>query len=225
MRAQISVVVPTYNAEHALAGCLGALMEGIEQGLIRELIVSDGGSTDASGAVAQAWGAEVLSGPASRGGQLRRGVDGAKGDWVLIVHADTVLTAGWTDAARVKLNNPEMAGWFMLAFDQRGIGATVVAGWANLRSRLGLPYGDQGLLIHRDLYNAVGGYPDQPLMEDVALARQLRGRLEMMDSVAVTSAAKYRKQGWIRRGAKNLLLLLRYFAGTSPEQLARSYRR
>jgi hypothetical protein len=152
-------------------------------------------------------------------------VDGAKGDWVLIVHADTVLTAGWTDAARVKLNNPEMAGWFMLAFDQRGIGATVVAGWANLRSRLGLPYGDQGLLIHRDLYNAVGGYPDQPLMEDVALARQLRGRLEMMDSVAVTSAAKYRKQGWIRRGAKNLLLLLRYFAGTSPEQLARSYRR
>jgi rSAM/selenodomain-associated transferase 2 len=225
MRAQISVVVPTYNAEHALAGCLGALMEGIEQGLIRELIVSDGGSTDASGAVAQAWGAEVLSGPASRGGQLRRGVEAAKGEWVLIVHADTVLDAGWTEAARVKLNNSETAGWFILAFDQRSIGATVVAGWANLRSRFGLPYGDQGLLIHRDLYNAVGGYPDQPLMEDVALARQLCGKLEAMDSVAVTSAAKYRKQGWIRRGAKNLLLLLRYFAGTSPEQLAQSYRR
>ena len=225
MRAQISVVLPTFNAEHALAGCLNALMEGVEQGLIRELIVSDGGSTDASGAVAQAWGAEVLSGPASRGGQLRRGVDAAKGDWVLIVHADTVLAAGWTEAARLKLGDPETAGWFMLSFDQRSIRATVVAGWANLRSRFGLPYGDQGLLIHRELYSSVGGYPDQPLMEDVALARLLRGKLEAMDSLAVTSAAKYRKQGWIRRGAKNLLLLLRYFAGSSPEQLAQSYRR
>ncbi len=224
MRAQISVVIPTYNAEDALAACLGALMEGVEQGLIRELIVSDGGSSDASGAVAQAWGAEVLCGPASRGGQLRRGVAEAKGEWVLVLHADTVLSAGWTEAARLKLTVPETAGWFMLSFDQRSLGATVVAGWANLRSRFGLPYGDQGLLIHRDLYHSVDGYPDQPLMEDVELARRLKGRLEAMDCVAVTSAAKYRRQGWLKRGAKNLLLLMRYFAGSSPEQLAQSYR-
>jgi len=71
----------------------------------------------------------------------------------------------------------------------------------------------------------VGGYPDQPLMEDVALARRLRGRLRRLDAVAVTSAAKYRRQGWLRRGARNLWTLLRYALGTSPEYLAQVYRR
>ena len=98
MPAQISVVVPTLNAEPALGACFGALMEGLELGLIRELIVSDGGSEDATGAVSQAWGADVLHGPASRGGQLRRGAAIARGDWLLFIHADTVLRAGWTEA-------------------------------------------------------------------------------------------------------------------------------
>lgn len=225
MRAQISVVIPTLDAEAALGPCLHALMEGLELGLIRELIVSDGGSGDATGAVAQAWGAEVLHGPPSRGGQLRRGVAAARGEWVLVLHADTVLRRGWTDAVRSHLAQADRAGWFQLAFDQSGIAAAIVASWANLRSRLGLPYGDQGLLIHRDLYEAVGGYPDQPLMEDVALARALRGRLTALDAVAVTSAAKYRRQGWLRRGGRNLWTLLRYAAGASPERLAQAYRR
>lgn len=225
MRAQISVVVPTLNAEGALGPCFGALMEGLEAGLIRELIVSDGGSADATGAAAQAWGAQVVHGPASRGGQLRRGVAAAQGEWLMIVHADTVLAAGWTVAVQAHLHNTAHAGWFRLAFDQHGMAASIVAGWANLRSRAGLPYGDQGLLIHRGLYDEVGGYPDQPLMEDVAIARALRGRLRKLDAVAVTSAAKYRAQGWLRRGGHNLWTLIRYGVGVSPEQLARSYRK
>lgn len=225
MRAQISVVIPTLNAEPALGACFGALMEGLEVGLIRELIVSDGGSQDATGAVAQAWGATVLHGPASRGGQLRRGVAATQGDWVLVIHADTVLRAGWTEAVRGHLAHPEKAGWFQLAFDHSGVAAAIVASWANLRSRLGLPYGDQGLLLHRDLYDAVGGFADQPLMEDVALARALRGHLAPLDAVAVTSAAKYRRQGWLRRGGRNLWTLLRYALGTPPERLAQAYRR
>lgn len=225
MRAQISVIVPTLNAEEGLGPCLGALMEGLEYGLIRELIVSDGGSADATGALAQAWGAEVLHGPASRGGQLRRGVAASRGTWLLILHADTVLSAGWAEVVRRQMSDPDCAGYFNLAFDQRGFAARAVAGWANLRSALGLPYGDQGLLIHRDLYTQAGGYPDQPLMEDVALARALRGRLVALDTVAVTSAAKYRRQGWLRRGGRNLLTLMRYAAGTPAERLAASYRR
>ncbi|KIN73250.1 TIGR04283 family arsenosugar biosynthesis glycosyltransferase [Sulfitobacter guttiformis] len=225
MRAQISVIVPTLNAEGALGACLAALMEGLEHGLIRELIVSDGGSDDATGATAQAWGALVVHGAASRGGQLRRGAAAAQGDWLLVVHADTVLAKGWTDAVHKHLEDPSKAGWFTLAFDQRGLAAGIVAGWANMRSALGLPYGDQGLLIHRTLYDAVGGYPDQPLMEDVAIARALRGRLSALGAVAVTSADKYRAQGWLRRGGRNLWTLLRYAVGTSPHALARSYRR
>lgn len=225
MRAQISVIVPTLDAEGALAACFGALMEGLEAGLIRELVVSDGGSSDATGAVAQAWGAEVVHGPASRGGQLKRGVAAAQGEWLLILHADTVLAKGWTTAVSGQLAQKDRAAWFPLAFDQRGMAAALVSGWANLRSRAGLPYGDQGLLIHRKLYDAVGGYPDQPLMEDVAIAKALRGRLTMLDGLAVTSASKYRAQGWMRRGGRNLWTLVRYGAGASPEALAQSYRK
>jgi rSAM/selenodomain-associated transferase 2 len=225
MRARVSVIVPTLNAETSLAACFGALMEGLDAGLIRELIVSDGGSNDATGPVAQAWGAEVLEGPASRGGQLRRGVAAAQGDWFLIVHADTVLAPGWSDKVRAHLELPMQAGWFRLMFDERGVAAAFVAAWANWRSRAGLPYGDQGLLVHRSLYDRAGGYPDQPLMEDVALARALRGRLRELDGVAVTSAAKYRTQGWLLRGGRNLWTLMRYFGGAKPEVLARVYRR
>ncbi len=225
MRAPISVIIPTLDAEASLPGCLGALMEGLEAGLIRELIVSDGGSTDATGAMAQAWGAEVLHGPPSRGGQLRRGCAEAQAEWYLIIHADTVLQAGWAQHAEAHLRHPDKAAWFRLAFDRGGMAARFVAGWANLRSLFGLPYGDQGLLISAALYARVGGYQDMPLMEDVALARALRGKLTGLDATARTSADKYARQGWIRRGGRNLWTLLRYFAGRDPAALAAAYRR
>lgn len=222
MRAPISVVIPTLNAAPQLAACLAALIEGLEAGLIRELIVSDGGSSDDTTTLADAWGAQVVVGPASRGGQLQRGVAAAQGRWLLVLHSDTVLQEGWSAVAGEHLQSSDKAGWFRLRFDR---GGRLVAGWANLRSRLGLPYGDQGLLVSRSLYDAVGGYADQPLMEDVAMARSLRGRLVRLDAVAVTSAAKYRQQGWIRRGGRNLWTLARYACGVSPARLADSYRR
>lgn len=225
MRAPISVIIPTLNAQAALGTCLEALMEGLDAGLIRELIVSDGGSRDATGATAQAWGARVLEGPPSRGGQLRRGCAAAAGEWLLVLHADTVLAKGWSKAVMAHLPQHQ-PGYFHLAFDATGFAARWVAGWANLRSRfLGLPYGDQGLLIPRAVYDSIGGFNDQPLMEDVAMARALRGRLQPVEVTAVTSADKYRAQGWLRRGGRNLWTLLRYYAGTSAEVLAHSYRK
>jgi rSAM/selenodomain-associated transferase 2 len=225
MRAPISVIIPTLNAEPNLPACLSGLMEGVEAGLIRELIVSDGGSTDATGAIAQAWGAEVLQGGASRGGQLRRGCAQAAGEWLLVLHADTVLQEGWAKKVQAHLSRADNAGWFRLSFDQTGFAARTVAGWANLRSRFGLPYGDQGLLISARLYGQVGGYPDQPLMEDVAIVRALKGRLVELDAIAQTSAEKYVRQGWLKRGARNLWTLIRYFAGADVAGLAARYRR
>ena len=226
MRAPISVVIPSLNAAAALPACLAALVEGLQAGLIREVILSDGGSTDGTPQLAEGWGAELISGAPSRGGQLRRGCDAARGEWVLVLHADTVLAPGWTDAVQGHMaRGTGAAGWFRLRFDQRGLAPRLVAGWANLRSACGLPYGDQGLLLPRALYDAVGGYPDQPLMEDVALARALRGRLARLEGNAVTSAEKYRRQGWLRRGGRNLWTLMRYIMGASPDALAESYRR
>ncbi|WP_120502946.1 TIGR04283 family arsenosugar biosynthesis glycosyltransferase [Sulfitobacter mediterraneus] len=224
MPAPISVIIPTLNAEAVLPRCLESLMEGLEAGLIRELVISDGGSSDATGALAQAWGAEVVQGGASRGGQLRRGCAAGKGDWLLVLHADSRLSPGWVDVAARGLAQADQAYWFQLRFDQGGLPARIVAGWANLRSRMGLPYGDQGLLISKTLYEAHGGYQDIPLMEDVALARALKGRLAGLEAQVTTSAEKYRCQGWLRRGGRNLWTLLRYFAGVDPETLAAAYR-
>lgn len=226
MPAAISIVIPTLQAAEALPRCLAALMEGLEAGLIRELLVSDGGSTDGTGAIAQAWGGEVLTGLPSRGGQLRRGCAAAKGEWLLVLHADTCLAPGWSEAVQRHLaEGAERAAWFHLRFDRGGAPARLVAAWANLRSRLGLPYGDQGLLLPRALYERVGGYAEMPLMEDVHLARRLRGQLTGLPARAVTSGAKYARQGWLRRGARNLWILTRYAMGTDVERLARSYRR
>lgn len=221
MRAPISIVIPTLNASQSLPNCLAALMEGLEAGWVRELIVSDGGSTDETRKIADAWGATLVSGDPSRGGQLKRGCDAAKGDWYLVLHADTVLSPEWSDAAAIHMRG-DKAGWFRLRFDQGGI---VVARWANFRSRLGLPYGDQGLLIPARLYDQIGGYEDIPLMEDVAIARALKGQLAEIQSVAITSSDRYRQRGWTNRGMRNAWTLVRYFLGVSPEKLARQYNR
>lgn len=223
MRAPISVIIPTLNAQKYLGYCLSALMPGLEAGLIRELIVSDGGSSDETVEIAKAWGAEVIEGAPSRGAQLARGCLAAKGHWFLVLHADTCLKEGWVGPVVQHLDSNK-AGWFKLAFNKGGLPGRIVAGWANLRSKAGLPYGDQGLLLPATLYSHVGGYQNQPLMEDVALARNLKGQMIMIDAIAVTSAERYKKQGWARRGARNLWTLARYFTGVSPQQLADTYR-
>jgi rSAM/selenodomain-associated transferase 2 len=224
MRAPISVIVPTLNAGVGLHHTLSCLMEAVDTGLIREVIVSDAGSTDQTLEIAKDWGANIIDGPASRGGQLRRGCAAAQGKWLLILHADTVLSDGWAMAVSQHLQTGH-AGWFSLRFDQGGARGWLVAIWANLRSSMGLPYGDQGLLVSRRLYDVVGGYRDIPLMEDVAIARALKGNIRRIDAQAITSAAKYKTQGWVRRGAKNLWTLLSYFVGVDPEKLADRYRR
>ncbi|MEC3861174.1 TIGR04283 family arsenosugar biosynthesis glycosyltransferase [Mesobacterium sp. TK19101] len=225
MRAPISVIIPTLNAANGLPGCLAALMPGLEAGVIRELVISDGGSQDATLRIAEEVGARVVTGAPGRGGQLRRGAAQATGPWLLFLHADTRLSPDWVDAVAPVLDG--QGAWaFRLRFDAPGLAPRWVAGWANLRSRVfGLPYGDQGLLVPRALYDRVGGFPDQPLMEDVAIARCLRGRIGLLPGLAVTEADRYRRNGWLRQGARNLWRLIRYLAGVPAERLQRGYDR
>ncbi len=225
MRAALSVVIPTLNAEVGLPGCLAALMEGLEAGLIRELVISDGGSGDGTVRIAEEVGAILVTGAPSRGGQLRRGVGAAAGEWILLLHADTVLEPGWAEAV-IDHMAQDKAGYFRLGFLSGGVPAWLVAGWANLRSRLfGLPYGDQGLVISRALLEFVDGVPDQPLMEDVALVRALKGQLVPIPVTARTSAERYESEGWLRRGCRNLWTLTRYLLGADPHVLVQGYRR
>lgn len=225
MRAPISIVIPTLNAERALARSLPALYRGVQEGLVHELIVVDGGSSDGTVTLARAAGAVLVEAAPSRGGQLRAGCEAARADWILALHADSIPDEGWTDAVAAHLAR-RGAACFRLRFDDDGPLARMTAGWANLRSRwLGLPFGDQGLLMRREQYRRAGGYRDQPLMEDIAMVRALPGRVRLLPCHVTTSAEKYRRQGWLRRGARNLWLQLRYAAGARPETLARAYRR
>jgi hypothetical protein len=120
---------------------------------------------------------------------------------------------------------PDLAGCFRFRLDAREWQARWVERGVALRvRRLGLPYGDQGLLVSRRVYEEDGGYRPLPLMEDVDLVRRLgRGRIRLLEADAVTSAERWRRGGWIRRSARNLVLLGLYGAGVRPERLARLY--
>jgi rSAM/selenodomain-associated transferase 2 len=216
----LSLVIPALNAEEHLAACLAAA-RGAD-----EILVVDGGSTDSTRAVAEACGPRVLSSPRCRGVQLATGADESKGNWLLFLHADTRLQPGWREAAERHMAGGEgQAACFRFALDSPAWQARLIERGVALRVRtLALPYGDQGLLISRALYDAVGGYRPLPLMEDVDFVRRIgRKRLRVLPAAALTSAERWRRDGWLRRSGRNLLCLGLYGAGVAPERIARLY--
>lgn len=217
----LSVVIPALNAAATLLATLDALGAAP-----REVIVVDGGSTDATADLAAARGCRVVSAPRGRGGQLAAGVVAASAPWLLLLHADTRLGPDWAEAAAAHIAvAPDRAGYFRLRIDDDTPAARRLERAVAWRCRvLGLPYGDQGLLIARALLDAVGGIRPLPLMEDVDLVRRLgRARLAALPADALTSAARYRIEGYLRRSARNLAILSLWFAGVPPRLLARLY--
>lgn len=226
----LSLIIPTLDAAPELAPTLAALAAecGAAGGDVAEIIVADGGSRDETIAVARAQNARIITAPRGRGSQLRAGAEAAKGDWFLFLHADTRLEPGWRAVAERFMANPanaERAAAFRFALDDADPRARrIERGVAWRGRRLGLPYGDQGLLIARRFYWALGGHPAIPVMEDVALARRIgRRRLAILEHRAITSAARYRRDGWLLRPARNLALVSLYFLGVPPRLLARLY--
>lgn len=224
----ITVVIPTLNAAAHLPKALAPLVEGVTHGLVKQVIVTDGGSTDDTIAIAEAAGCDVIRSEAGRSKQLRAGAAAAKAKWLLFLHADTVLSPGWIEEAERFISSPQShmrAAAFKFAFDDASPQARRVAYWARLRVRwFKLPYGDQGLLISRFFYEASGGYSDLPLMEDVEFVRRIgANRIVLLETEAVTSAEKYRRDGFQKRAWRNLVLTVRYLLGADPVELAKAY--
>jgi rSAM/selenodomain-associated transferase 2 len=226
MSAPLSIIIPTHNAASEIGPTLSALVPGLLGGLINQLVIVDCGSEDDIEALADAAGADFLISEPGRGQQFRAGVEAARADWFLFLHADTALPEDWVKLVGDHINaHPDKAAVFKLSFAKKGLAPQVIASWANFRTRrLGLPFGDQGLLISRALYRSSGGYARIPLMEDLDLARRLRGRFVTLDGKVTTSFARYADRGWVSQGLGNLLRQMRFLMGQSPTDLAKRYK-
>lgn len=221
----LSIVIPTLQAATSLAAVLTCVNES---DFASEIIVSDGGSSDDTRDIALSSGAHFIESSKGRGRQLADGAENCGGDWLLFLHADTVLGRGWQAAVKNFMageKNKDKAAIFKFALDDPSPAARRLENIVAWRSRvLGLPYGDQGLLISRKLYDEIGGFRTMPLYEDVDIIRRIgRRRLVLLDVPAVTSAARYRQSGYVMRPLRNLACLSLYFAGLPPKLIGRLY--
>ncbi len=219
----ISVIIPTLNAEQSLHRCFAALIPAVIDGLVREVIVIDGGSSDETGRIAEEAGATFLAGPPTRGGQLAFGAAHAKQEFLLFLHPDCVLEADFERAVLRFISSSSAhhrAAYFRLTLDDYAPVARRLEWLVQLRCRLlALPFGNQGLLISRKLYDAIGGYRDLAVMEDVDLVRRLGGRrLAGLAASVLTIPHRHMKNGYMRQSLEDLGQFIRYYFGLTMTQ-------
>jgi rSAM/selenodomain-associated transferase 2 len=224
----VTIVIPVLNDTTALTSLLPTLP--VDPSV--QVVVVDGGEGHDP-----AWDAlrerhptvEWMRAARGRGVQMNVGAKRARGRWLVFLHADTRLGAGWLDLLRRLDARPSIVGGsFRFALDSTARWARWIEQGVRLRVRLfDLAYGDQALFARRDVFGDLRGYTDLPLMEDVDFIRRLRrrGHLEHADVPALTSARRWERDGWIRRTVENTALFLLFLAGWSPARLARRYHR
>jgi rSAM/selenodomain-associated transferase 2/rSAM/selenodomain-associated transferase 1 len=221
---RVSVVVPALNEADVIAGTLAS----VRGGMPHEVLVVDGGSSDATARIAREAGALVLASGRGRARQMNAGAARATGNVLLFLHADTALSDGWPAAvSRTLAARGVVAGAFRFRIAGAFAGKALVEHNTNLRSRwLGRPYGDQGLFLRRSTFEASGGFADLPLLEDHELVARLRrrGRVAVADLPATTSGRRWKELGVVRTTLVNQWILVAYALGVAPDRLARVYR-
>jgi len=216
------VVIPTLDEAAHIPACLGSV--GVQAGHV-ETIVVDGGSTDDTSAIAEASGATVLRSPRGRGTQLNSGARAAFGEILLFLHADTVLHPGALSGVRAALADKSVVGGtFTLRFDCGEPLLRVYAYCTRFPFRL-FQYGDQGIFVRRATFEAVGGFREWPLMEDVDFLSRLRaaGRTVIVPLPVTTSARRFARHGVVRQQLRNAALVLLFQLGVAPVRLATWY--
>ncbi len=221
---RLGIVMPTLDEAPAIRRNLPRALAAADL-----VVVSDGGSTDGTAALAAELGAEVVCGPPGRGGQLERGARAALAagaDLLLFLHADTVLPPGGAAALRAAVAAGAEGGAFLVRFDSERASMRLGTHLVNLRTRwLRLPLGDQAQFATRATFERLGGFRDWPLLEDLDFAWRLRraGAMTVVGAQVTTSARRFLRHGALRTVATNWLIWLLFLLGVSPHRLARLY--
>jgi rSAM/selenodomain-associated transferase 2 len=219
----ISVVVPTLNEADQLPSCLAALRGQAAH----QLIVADGGSTDGTAELAAEGGAVLVHcGVRQRAAQMNLGAQGAEGDVLLFLHADTRLPAGGLAAVERAVGDGAVGGCFRLRLQGASPALAALVPVGDLHCRVTrTTFGDRAVFARRDAFQAAGGYPLQEIMEDVELGRRLKrlGRLAVLPLAVTTSTRHFRRQGGVWVTVKAALCCGLYDLGVAPQRLARFY--
>ncbi|WP_434594077.1 TIGR04283 family arsenosugar biosynthesis glycosyltransferase [Streptomyces sp. A5-4] len=220
---QVSIIVPVLNEEATIHSAVSRLCRDFPD---CELIVVDGGSTDATVELA-ALHATVISSERGRAKQMNEGARHASGDILWFVHADTVVDPCALGQIRAALADPAVVGGGLtLRFDRRTPGLNYLAWTSNARARrLHHIFGDQAIFIRRTVFDALGGFPDLAIMEDLEMSRRLhrRGRLSLLPATSTASSRRLVAPGTWRMIAFMQYLKLLYFAGVDPEAIRARY--
>ena len=214
----VSIVVPLLN-EEAVVPSLIAQLDSIE---VEQILIVDGGSTDATRQLLRSAGYDVIDSDAGRAQQMNLGANLATQQMLLFLHADTQLP----ECFRVELAKAEVWGRFDVSFSSPSKAMNTVAYFMNLRSRIsGVATGDQAIFVDRCVFESVGGFPDFPRMEDVALSKRLRQLHRPFNSYAKvrTNARRWEQHGVVKTIFKMWWCRLAYFFGVSPTRLKRGY--
>jgi rSAM/selenodomain-associated transferase 2 len=220
---KVSVIVPTLNEARVLAGTLART----RQPGVQEIIVVDGGSSDATPAIAAGAADLVLSAPRGRAAQMNAGARRARGDVLLFLHADTLVPRGFAQAVIAACQQPDVVGGrFDVNLEPSTPLIRLTGALMNRRSRLThISTGDQTLFVRRDVFEVLGGYPDIPLMEDIEFSRQVKraGRIACLRERVTPSARRWQTDGVVRTILLMWSLRALYFCGVSPARLQRLY--
>jgi rSAM/selenodomain-associated transferase 2 len=222
---QLSIIMPVLNEAATISATLAALQPLRAQGV--QLIVVDGGSSDLTWTLCDDQADSVLRAPRGRAKQMNAGAAQAHGDVLLFLHADTALPIDALADVREAVNAGAQWGRFDVRIDGRSSWLPIIAAFMNGRSRwTGVATGDQAMFLRADLFRQVGGFPDQALMEDIELSKQLRKQAApaCLRATVTTSGRRWDSRGVLRTMLLMWRLRWRYWRGESPDTLAKAYR-
>lgn len=221
---KLSIVVPMLNEAGEIAGTLNALRRGASDA---EIVVVDGGSSDASVAIARPLCDFVFVAPRGRARQMNAGARASHGDVLVFVHADTIVPSSFSADIATALSDPAVVGGrFDVQLDSRALPFRVIGALISLRSRISrTATGDQAIFVRRDVFDRLGGFPQLELCEDLEFSRRLKraGRVACLRSRVTTSARRWNRDGVVRTVLKMWMIRAMYLIGVPPARLKRMY--